>query len=621
VVQLTARYLETVADTDTSIELGAAGDPDKFAFAVTGIQIGDDDMFPLGGPGSVTAVVGGNNAGKSTLLSQIRDFLAFQGSHLQPTPNPQTPHVVTAIKTEWSGTRDDMEAWIRGSATIIGDPPNEMAQAPSIGSQSLHELLERHGQPFPGHRWNWFVNHQPASGRVGVVETAERLYSIGDPPNHPLHMMYKSAEISEEVRKLAKRIFDIDLYLEGARSQFNLRLGHPTVAEPLITAVTKEYVDDVEALPLLSGQGDGIRSALGMLIPLITNTFPLALIDEPEAFLHPPQARIAGRAIGENATKTKTQVILATHDKNILRGLVESNVKLTIVHLRRDPGDDHASAKVLGPEDISDLWKDVTLRYSNVIEGLFHSAVIVTENDRDSHFYEAAIDATSESLSSTDPPPSHNLMFVGADGKTNISKIVLRLEKLGVRAVSTPDLDILDSEKVMEKLVEAHGGTWAELESTYKKAVAQFLPKPNAPKLADVRATIDEILATTEHDKLNEDMARRIKNAVTLPSDSWNKLKEAGTYAFTAELVAATTLLEELDRLGIVTVKVGVLEKFLTTTTAPKGPEWLPVALEAGAHKTGPAQAHVKRLLIAAAGFVPAAPEQSTVTTGPARGA
>jgi hypothetical protein len=551
-------------------------------------------MLPLGGPGSVTAVVGGNNAGKSTLLSQIRDWLGSHGPPIQPTPQ-----VVSAIDTAWAGSRDDMEAWIRANATVTGESPRENAQAPSGGNNALAELLALHGTTHPGNKWAWFVNHQPATGRVGVVEAAERLYSVGDPPTHPLHMMYKWPKIADEVRKVGKRLFDIDLYLDGVRSQFNLRIGDPAVVEPLITFVTKEYVDAVEALPPVSSQGDGIRSALGMLIPLITNAFPLALIDEPEAFLHPPQARIAGIAIGENAKKNNTQVILATHDKNILRGLVESDVKLTILHLRRDPDDDHASAKILGPEDISDLWRDVTLRYSNVIEGLFHTAVIVTENDRDSHFYEAAIEAQLEAQDSD--PVAHNLMFIGADGKTNIAKIVQRLNMLGVRTISCPDLDILDDEKVLQTLIKAHEGTWSDVKRTYDKATAEFRAKPYAPKLIDVRASIDELFSAGQ-ERLDARLATAIRNAVALPSSSWSKLKEVGAYAFKADLASARALLTQLDELGIITVRVGVLENFLKTTNAPKGPEWLPIALEAGAHKTPPATKQALRLM-KAAGF------------------
>jgi hypothetical protein len=55
-----------------------------------------------------------------------------------------------------------------------------------------------------------------------------------------------------------------------------------------------------------------------------------------------------------------------------------------------------------------------------------------------------------------------------------------------------------------------------------------------------------------------------------------------------------------LDEVGIVTVSVGVLENFLKTANASKGPEFLPIALEAKAHITAEAMQQAGRLLAAA---------------------
>jgi hypothetical protein len=63
---------------------------------------------------------------------------------------------------------------------------------------------------------------------------------------------------------------------------------------------------------------------------------------------------------------------------------------------------------------------------------------------------------------------------------------------------------------------------------------------------------------------------------------------------------AATRLLDELDELGIVTVRLGVLENFVTTSTAPKGSEFLPLAFAEKAHTQQPAVDHANQLLRAA---------------------
>jgi hypothetical protein len=61
-----------------------------------------------------------------------------------------------------------------------------------------------------------------------------------------------------------------------------------------------------------------------------------------------------------------------------------------------------------------------------------------------------------------------------------------------------------------------------------------------------------------------------------------------------------SALLDALDELGIVAVKVGVLENFAKDVTAPKGPEFLPIALAAKVHEKDDAKQHAKRLIAAA---------------------
>jgi len=44
------------------------------------------------------------------------------------------------------------------------------------------------------------------------------------------------------------------------------------------------------ALPQVQEQGDDVKSFVGMLLAITATEYPLLLIDEPETFLHPPQA-------------------------------------------------------------------------------------------------------------------------------------------------------------------------------------------------------------------------------------------------------------------------------------------------------------------------------------------
>ncbi|WP_304722163.1 AAA family ATPase [Conexibacter sp. CPCC 206217] len=70
-------------------------------------------------------------------------------------------------------------------------------------------------------------------------------------------------------------------------SQLHLHLGAPDI-QPRLDSV--EYLNALDGLPLVPDQGDGMRSFIGLLLTILSSSHPLILVDEPEAFLHPPQA-------------------------------------------------------------------------------------------------------------------------------------------------------------------------------------------------------------------------------------------------------------------------------------------------------------------------------------------
>ena len=442
----------------------------------------------------------------------------------------------------------------------------------------------------------WFVGKEGPGERGRLCDAAPRLEPLDSYPQHPMQALHLNLTKRRKVEEFARRVFDVDLHFGAISASVGFRVGEPGVDVPLANEVDKDYAQAIGRLPPLNQQGDGMKSAIGLILPFITNEYPLLLVDEPEAFLHPPQARRVAAEISSLVKENKSQVILATHDKNILQGLVESGVPVAIVHLTRT--DDVTAAQLLDPDKVSELWEDVTLRYGNALDGLFHKAVIVTESDRDSRFYAAAIDSAQEA--EIPKPRAHNIMFLGSNGKQNIAAIVERLRGLGVQAVSSPDLDILNDSGKLQKLVEAHGGRWEDLAQLYKQATHEFLSSVKPPAVEAVKTKVAAAFDRHTGETLSEPLAAALGQAVAIPKTNWSNLKESGVLAFKADKAAATALLKALDELGIVTVKVGVLENFVTTTNAPKGPEFLPIALEANAHKTDPAREHAKRLLKAA---------------------
>lgn len=74
-------------------------------------------------------------------------------------------------------------------------------------------------------------------------------------------------------------------------------------------------------MPLLRDQGDGVKNFVGLILNIVAAPFFYLLIDEPDLYLHPPQADLIGRLIG-SLKRPETQVFLATHSADLLKGLI-----------------------------------------------------------------------------------------------------------------------------------------------------------------------------------------------------------------------------------------------------------------------------------------------------------
>ncbi|UKJ63684.1 AAA family ATPase [Cellulosimicrobium cellulans] len=566
------------------------GRPENFGFALDSIGLRGGDQIRLQGAG-VTAIVGANNAGKSTVLREVWEKLSHLHGH------PDNPRVaVESLEMIRRGNPADVIAWIGEHASFVVQGQGAGFQNSQIGLVSPVQLLNgwNYSTDELGSLAHFTVFYGNAQARFAIGGTVEMRESVADPATHPVHNLQDSKDLFDTVNEISMKVFGRPLTLDTLGRQLRLRVGEVGMETPRIDDIPVEYRTKMASLRPLDEQGDGMRSLMGQLLPILGATHRLIIIDEPEAFLHPPQAHALGVEIGRLAVSGQLQVLVATHDRNFLTGLLESGVDVSVVRLTR--GDGNARASQLDAAELRELWADPVLKYTNVLDGLFHRMVVVAEAEGDCAFLAAGLDHMAQSQNDI---PRNEILFVPTGGKAGIAKVCSALSSVKVPVVAAPDLDMLNEQGKLRELVEAVGGTWdREDAALWAKATAHLSAPRGTMTVGDVIDAVVGVLSKFRDQPFTREYKDKVQAQTRLSASPWAAVKEHGLSAFAGEArPAVEALLERLELRGIVLVREGELERLAPEVPARKGLGWLQAALAAGAQANAATQAHLRRIL------------------------
>ena len=500
---------------------------------------GDELVVPRAG---VTCIVGGNNVGKSQLL---RDTVALLETDAAVSVTLAALHL---DRHEFSV--EEGEEWLRKTGIRQAAPPGQpdrfiplLGGGMQIAAQNLWQATH-HGSPNTlGDARGFFCWLADAVSRVGLASGGGGMPTMG-PVASPLGRLYRDGALEQVLSNLARDVFRTPLSLDRINGNLMLRVGKVDVPIPPLDRPTVEYADAVAALPPLEDQGDGVKSFVGIALHLLAGHQRIVLIDEPEAFLHPAQARALGRWLAEESARSDRQIVIATHDRYIVLGLLQASAPVTIARLTRDGTD--SRIRQLVEADVAMLWQDAVLRYSNVLDGLFHEALVVCEADADCRYYAAVLDgvvATSANGATAD-----EVLFVPSGRKERTAKLASAVSSIGVRTYAIVDFDALRSEALVRNIVSAVGGSWDPIGSMYTRV-----------------ATV-----------LNENEGRL-----------WPDAKEHGLQALPPgnPTVDGNALLRLLRDQRVLVVPVGEMEGF-ERSVGGTGGGWVTGVLERGLHLT-----------------------------------
>ena len=515
---------------------------------------------------SIVIFVGPNNAGKSQSLKDI--YILSE----QKTP--------TTVISDIEITKEE------GKLSLLLD---HVAKGIERGEWINYEFMEREYTLYKNTADKQFLSEQYYGAYrdllVANLDTTARL-TICYPPNnigrneprrHPIQYAAFNAECRKWLSECYKKAFGTDITPNaqfggiiplciGDDVKLNGSFENEQTRLEAYAAILEKYKQAHE-------QGDGIKSFVGILLYLMLNNYHTYLIDEPESFLHPPQARIMGQIIGKTV-KDKKQAFISTHSEDIIKGLMETCPdRIKIIRITRENDINAFSSLDNGMFNI--VWNDPLLKYSNIMSSLFHKSVVLCESDSDCKMYSIVEDYNKQSTGKY-----AEALFIHCGGKHRMAKIARALHTLDIDVHLIPDIDVLNNKEVFKGITEAFGVDWNIIEHDYNILISDMNSSSERIKREEAKTNIDRILSRSRDLYISERDLADIRSVVKSTS-KWATIKETGVLGLPAgNATAAYKRIEKvLKEKKIHIVPVGQLEGFVKEV-GHHGPEWVNKVLE-----------------------------------------
>lgn len=515
---------------------------------ITEIELADGERFQ---PGALTIAIGPNNGGKSRFL---RDVVSAVLSTNVPrvavsSATVDAEQIRAAARKLIARGKDENGNYIfDGMAPDLVETTQVRPNATSTdsGLETCNASIRQFTTPH-------MVAHLTTSSRLALVSRkANRNPNFGGAES-PMHEAFRASPSTFlRLNKFLRQAFNQDIVLdksEFAITQFRLSpAGAPSLdgADPQAMAGL-EFLDD---------QGDGIRAFAGVIVATALVSRPIVLIDEPEAFLHPPQAFLVGRSIA-TLSREDQQFIVATHSSEVLRGILRENRQVDIIRFAR--GSEGVSRHRLDSHLIEQIANNPVLSSARVLDGLFYEGTIVVESDGDAVLYRRVLEHLGE---------DGVFHFVNSYSKASSGHIIKPYAAMNVPYVVVVDFDALRVRAEVKALAEHAGVAWSDLKPHYDQLISSVEANDQAAKrVSDVQGHIEamgRLLTEPGQDRDKLENVRRRANALRESASEWAPLKKMGSDALDE---AGAASFAEIDRLfrskGIFIVPVGERESWL----------------------------------------------------------
>lgn len=522
--------------------------------------------------GKFNVLVGANNVGKSQTLRDIHQKMVNRNAR------------TTIVESMTLDKPDSFDELIHG-LEILDDPNNinhkkvRGIQANLTSGDEFSINLEDIENQFDaaenldfilGNISRFRISYLDAESRLQVAKSQGTHNPKTSAPQNLLQALFSdtSMKTEKELNKVFKDTFGLEVRLDYSEmTSLSLKVAKEFKNIP---EDPRAAFDIMSAFHKIDQQGDGFRSFVGVVLSLLLSEGRVVLLDEPEAFLHPAQARMLGSWIAKYSQKVPGQIIVATHNSNFLSGILSSNQEVNIFRLNRK--DDNTAFQFVPADATKKIVKSPLLSSQRVLEAFFHTGVVVCEADADRAFYQSVTHTEFN---------NQNILYVHAHNKQTIKEVVKILKNADIPVAGIADIDILNTKADLKNLLESLTNENIDEILTNRDELAKKVEGKDENRiLADITTELKTLIEQLEKKEHNLSGAKGAINRVIKERGSkWSEIKKKGLAEFpNGSKNNAKKILADCRNHGLFIVPNGELESWIDNGIRSKS-KWIIKAL------------------------------------------
>jgi predicted ATP-dependent endonuclease of OLD family len=534
-------------------------------FSINDIEFSSGDKIDLE-DNSLLLLIGPNSAGKSTALTDIENLLQ--------NPYNRNLKVIRQLNYNKEGDHNDFKNWLEEH--FPSGEINGSVRYYTKG-QTLNETQLENQWNNISNIFHFLFHRLNTEERLQIVKTKNSTQVFQNNPSEYIHVLQSDSNLLKKVSDEVREAFKKDLIINwGGGANVWFHVGDEPKMENGADRVSSEYLRELNKLEKLEQEGDGIKSFVGCLLGILCGAQKLLLVDEPEAFLHPPQARKLGSILANSATDTNRQIIVATHSADIIKGAIDSGHKVSVCRIEKTEEKTN-NAFLLKSEQLKELWSKPMLQSTSAINGIFHSGVIVCEADSDCRFFESILNRIENKQLLSKPS---DFYFIHGGGKGEIATLVNSYKTLNVRTAAIADFDLLRNQNELKKIINNLGGNWDDFETNYNSSKSALDDLPRTKTIPQFISEMNTLLEKIGEDDEISNSQKQIISDLLSDSTKWSEAKKYGINKLAGGAYqSCEDLLNQLSELGLFIIQSGELESWWRGGPSSKS-EWIVNALE-----------------------------------------